>query len=630
MCGICGLATRSPDERVDRKMLARMTGVMAHRGPDSEGFHSGEGVGLGARRLSIIDLDGGHQPISNEDDTITVVCNGEIYNFRELRRELEAAGHCFRTNTDTEVLVHLYEDYGVELLKKLRGMFAFALWDSLGRTLMLARDRLGIKPLYYAEAASGLYFGSEAKSILISGSVERALNPDALKMLFSFGFVISPMALAAGVKRLPPGHYLTFRGGAMSLRRYWDPTFPSLGDFPVMREEEWAAALRAKLLETTRKHLLSDVEIGVWLSPGLDSSSVAALMSELATRPVPAFSLSFEDRECDELRDGRVLSSFPEFNLRPEQSVFRTEDFELLPKMVWHVEDVSLAGVEISRMALARLAASRVKVVLTGEGADELFGGYRWFHGDKLLRPLARLPRWLRRAMLLGPIGPRMRPGASRLHLAPAEMNMIRYHAMVAPPHWEAMAGLISPELSSRKAIQDFQLDPPPPPEFSTWHPFCQLQYYEYRIRLQDFIIRDLDRSSMAYSLEARVPFLDHEVVEFCNTIPPNLKLRRFKEKDILRRAMADRLPEEIAQRRKRGMHAPIGGWLRGKLPDFVTEVLSEKNLRATGYFNAAVVKSLLVRHRQGHGDFARQIFGVIAVQLWHDLFVKGRGLNEV
>ena len=271
MCGICGFAGRSSDERVSHEILARMTRVIAHRGPDSEGFHEGEGIGLGVRRLSIIDLDGGHQPIANEDGAITVVCNGEIYNFRELRRELEAAGHRFRTNTDTEVLVHLYEDYGVELLKKLRGMFAFALWDSPGKALMLARDRLGIKPLCYAETASGLYFGSEAKSLLISGCVERALNPEALQMLFAFGFVPSPMALAAGVKRLPPGHYLTYRGGAMSLRRYWDPTFPPLGDFPVKREDEWAGALRAKLLETTQKHLLSDVEIGVWLSPGLDS-----------------------------------------------------------------------------------------------------------------------------------------------------------------------------------------------------------------------------------------------------------------------------------------------------------------------------------------------------------------------
>lgn len=624
MCGICGVVYSDPEKPVDREMLSHMTDIMCHRGPDSHGFYIAPGIGLGIRRLSIIDLQTGDQPISSEDGTITVVCNGEIYNFEELRKELLAAGHRFKTHSDVEVIVHLYEDYGVRCLEYLRGMFGFALWDARRRRLMLARDRLGIKPLLYSLGTNGLFFGSEYKSIHVSGRIEPQIDVLAMKDLFTVGFVLAPKTLFSRIRQLLPGNYILYQDGTFSIHKYWDLHFPLIGEYkPRLSAQEWGESLRAKLEESVRIHLRSDVPVGAWLSAGVDSSSVVSLMSSLTHRPVQTFSLAFENPRFDEVSQQKILTDFEGYHLSNQKAVCTANDFKLLPKAVWHCEDPSTLGVGIARMLLSQLASKNVKVVLTGEGSDEIFGGYEWFRTDKLLRPLMKLPLSIRRFLAqLPPIKKRW-PRGSRLLGVPAEMSLARYK-QINNSNSEFDDRIFSDALR-QKLMSDgnqeemFNL----PQDFDGWHPFAQLQYFEMKVRLSNFITRNLDATSMAYSLEVRVPFLDHEFVELCNQIPPALKMRGIEEKHILRRAMRDNLPPEIHQRRKRGLSAPYGQWIRD-LPEFARGLLSMEKLDEKGYFNSSLVTDMLKQHKSGKANYGRQLMGVLGVQLWDDFFLRG------
>ena len=640
MCGICGIAFSDCNRPISRELLAAMTALMHHRGPDSRGHYLADGIGLGVCRLSIIDVDNGDQPISNEDESISLVCNGEIYNFVELREELEAGGHRFRTGSDVETIVHLYEDLGAQCVHRLRGMFAFALWDRGRRLLLLARDRLGIKPLYCAQRPEGLCFGSEIKPIILAGwggappqsnavgtPSRPRLDMGAFRDLFAFGHVLGPGTLFAGVRQLLPGHYLLCRDGQVNEHRYWQPSFPPRDHLDSNTDAQtWAQGLLEKLRETVRIHLRSDVPVGAWLSAGIDSSTIAGLASGLTDHPIRTFSLAFENPDFDEVSRQKTLDCFPQFGLRNERAQCRTEDFNLFPKAMWHCENVSSAGTELLAWILARSTAPHVKVALTGEGSDEVLGGYGWFRVDKLLRPMAGLPLPLRRLMLLGPLMPRLWPGASRVHVAPKEMNVARYQSMIGPKMPELADPLFSEEV--RRQIRDSggsEQRWATPPEFQQWHPFNQLQYYELTVRLPNYIVHQLDCVSMAHSVEARVPFLDHELVEFCARIPPSLKMRRLTEKYILRLATRGFLPREIAWRRKQPLRAPRDQWLRCKLPDFAAEMLSEKALRDKGYFHPPAVEELLRRHRSGQGQFGAHLLAVLAIQVWDELFVSGR-----
>ena len=621
MCGVCGMALLDPGRPADAEQLRRMTAIVRHRGPDSDGFHTAPGIGLGVRRLSIIDLETGDQPIASEDGSVTVVCNGEIYNYQELREELEAAGHRFRTGSDVEVIVHLWEDHGVECLGRLRGMFGLALWDTRRRQLLLARDRLGIKPMHYALGDDGLYFGSEIKSILMADRVERDVDSGAIRDLFAYSFVPGPKTLFARVRRLPAGHYLLYRAGDMSIRPYWDVSFPRAAeDGPRLSEDEWAEALLEKLVTSVRLHLRSDVPVGAWLSAGLDSSAIVALMRRLTGAPLPTFSLGFEDRQFDELGSARTLDQFPEYELSNHRAVCGARDFELLPKIVWHCEDATTSGNEVARMRLSALAAERVKTVLTGEGADELFGGYTWFRLDRLLRPLAAVPVAVRRLAAPGPLARRF-PRGSRLYLAPRDMNGARYRAMVAPLHSGLAESLFADDLRVRLAV-DSDEELVPAERLQGWQPFQQLQYWELKTRLPDFIMLKIDRASMAHSLEVRVPFLDHELVEFCARIPPSLHMRG-REKHILRCALRKVLPRSIVERPKRGLATPVDAWLSGDLPGFAEESLSRRRLLDAGYFRPDAVRSLLESHRAGRGRYGDLLLGILWIQLWDEL-VRG------
>ncbi len=625
MCGLCGVVYADSRRPVDPDMLRHMTNMMSHRGPDGEGFFVEPGVGLGFRRLSIIDLETGDQPLSNEDGSVTVVCNGEIYNYLELRRHLQEAGHRFRTKSDVEVIVHLYEDHGVHCVDFLRGMFAFALWDSRQQRLMLARDRFGIKPLAYAVTPQALYFGSEYKAILASGCVERQVDAVALRELFATGFILAPKTLLSTIRRLPAAHYLVHEQGRLVIQRYWDLQFPSIHEkTPQRSEQEWSEALRTKLEESVRLHLRSDVPLGSYLSSGIDSSAVAGLMSRESSDPVHTFSVAFEDPKFNEIGPSKILTDFAGYDLLNEITTCSTADFHLLPKVLWHREDPNLSSGGIPHMLLARLAAQRVKVVLTGEGSDEVFGGYHWYRVERLLQPFINLPLSVRRLISSIPFLKRKWSRSSRAFAAPARMGLARYTQIIDNASNQNHDDLFSVDFRhAHRSFSESETEFPLPKDFEQWGRFTQLQYLEINLRLTDYIIRTLDAASMAYGLEARVPFLDHEFVELCSGIPPALKMRGLHEKHILRQALKGALPEEILKRRKRGLSAPFWPW-QYRLPEFVVEALSESQLHTKGYFNPHSVRHMLKQHQNGHAQFGRELIGILNVQLWHDLFLQG------
>jgi asparagine synthase (glutamine-hydrolysing) len=623
MCGLCGVAWADPARPVERALLQRMADTLGHRGPDGEGFHAAAGVGLGFRRLSIIDLETGDQPIANEDGTVVVVANGEIYNFAELRAELASAGHRFRTRSDVEVIVHLYEEHGVDCLARLRGMFAFALWDATRRRLLLARDRVGIKPLLYARTPDGLWFASELKAILAGGCVERRLDARALRELLRFSFVRAPRTLFDSVRQVMPGHYLLYERGALREHAYWDLRFPDARE-PAPRED-WPAALRAKLDESVRLHLRSDVPVGTWLSAGLDSSSVACLMRGARETPIPAFTLGFEHPRYDELAGQRILSDFPAYGLESHRALCTAKDFERLRTAVWHAEDPQAVGLEIPRLVLSELTARHVKVALSGEGADEALGGYPWFRTEALLRMLPWLPFGVRARLARIPAVRRRWPRVARLLTAPAEMSLARYRQTIDTTNRTFDERLLSGSLRQTLAEAGDESEALAMPDgFARWHWLSQLQYLEARVRLPNFVTRLLDSLSMAYGLEVRVPFLDHELLELCARIPPDWKMRGLREKYVLRRAMERDLPPEIAWRKKRGLAAPFREWMR-ELPDFAADLLTRDALRARGYFEPEAVAAQVDEHRSRRADHAKTLLGVLAVQLWDDLFLSAR-----
>ncbi len=625
MCGLCGVVYSDPQRPVDGDMLRRMTDMLFHRGPDGDGYFVEPGVGLGFRRLSIIDLSTGDQPISNEDGSVTVVCNGEIYNYQELRRNLQSAGHRFRSCSDVEVIVHLYEDHGVGCVDLLRGMFSCAIWDAGHRRLMLARDRFGIKPLCYAITADALFFGSELKAILASGCLGRQVDAGAMKELFSVGFILAPKTLLRAVRRLPPAHYLLYENGRSTIRRYWDLSFPAVGETgPRRSDREWADAVGDKLGESVRLHLRSDVPLGSYLSSGIDSSAVAGLMSRRGPDPVRTFSVAFEDPGYDEIGPNKILAGYPGYDLLNQTTTCTTADFDLLPKVIWHREDPNLSAGCIPHMLLAELAAQQVKVVLTGEGSDEIFGGYRWYRFEKLFQPFANLPLSARRLIASIPLLSKKWSRASRAFAAPSGMDLARYTRIIDNAPGRNNENLFSESLRDTQRLlpgteQPLRL----PEEFDRWSRFAQLQYLEINSRLPDYVTRSLDAASMAYGLEARVPFLDHELVELCARVPPELKMRGLREKHILRQALQGTLPAEILQRRKRGLSAPYWPWQPG-LPEFVEDALSESQLHSKGYFNAKQVRHMLEQHQNGREHFGKELLGVLSVQLWDDLFVRG------
>lgn len=627
MCGIYGIAGLDWNPSLDREVLAGMGRVIVHRGPDDEGHYYNGGVGLGMRRLSIIDLEGGHQPIANEDETIWVVCNGEIYNFKELRDDLEKKGHHFRTHSDTEVIVHLYEDLGVDLFKRLRGMFAIAVWDAQRKRLVLARDRLGKKPLYVVRLPSRLLFASEIKSILADHTVSRELNYSALNEYLALGYVPAPMTLFKGIEKLLPGHYLICERDQISQHCYWDLDPETVDHLP---EEEWVERVREKLLESTRIRLISDVPLGAFLSGGIDSSAIVAAMARMTDQPVKTYSIGFEGEDSfyNELPYASIVARA--FDTDHHEIVVRPDAAELLPKLIWHMDEPIADSAFITTYLVSRLAAQSVKVILSGVGGDELFGGYRRYLGDAFGRYYRLLPRRLRQNWLPSILAklPKDRHSswknlfryaeafAKSANLSSSERYLsyvTLFTADAAAELWNHGSNGVRPTSS---AMQSYFT------RCTGAENLNQCIYVDLKTSLADDLLALTDKMTMAMSLECRAPFMDHELVELAARMPADLKVRGFTMKYVLKKAVQPWLPAEILNRKKRGFGAPMGAWLRRDLKLLVQETLSERQVKKRGLFQWPVVKQLIQKHDSKQGDYTDHLLALINLELWFRQFM--------
>jgi asparagine synthase (glutamine-hydrolysing) len=621
MCGICGLvsAERAPD--IDA--VARMSGRLVHRGPDDDGLFCEGAVALAARRLSIIDLAGGHQPIASEDGSCVVVQNGEIYNYRELKRELGARGHRFATGCDTEVLVHGYEEWGEAFVERLRGMFAIALWDKRRERLLLARDRFGIKPLYYRHVDGGLSFASELKAMLEQPGFSREIDPQAVSAYLAFNSIPAPLTIFKEARKLPPGHLLAWEGGEVALRRYARPgPAPAPAPAPEVRggsADALAAELREVLDDSVRAHLVADVPVGVLLSGGVDSGGLAALASRHVDEPLRTFSIGFEEQGFDELSRARLVAE--RYGTDHHELVLRPDAVELFPKLVESFDEPFGDSSALPTYLVSELAVGEVKVALSGEGGDELFGGYYTYVADLLARRVGRL------AALARPLAEALpsrtdRVGfdykAKRFARAAALPPLERHHGWKEIFSAQARAELAGPDASAWDPLDLYRERYA---ETAGAAPLARMQDVDLGIYLVDDLLVKTDRLSMAHSLELRVPFLDPKVAEFAFSLPTKLKVRGLGKKRLLRQALAPLLPREIVHGRKQGFSIPIAAWLRGPLEPFAREVLAPSALARQGLLDPAAVTPLLNRHKAGQEDLSRQIWGLMALTLWFDRY---------
>jgi asparagine synthase (glutamine-hydrolysing) len=612
VCGICGIASTSA---LDPKRLAAMSATLVHRGPDSTGEHVSRGVGLAACRLSIIDLETGDQPIANEDGSCHVVQNGEIYNYRELRHELQRAGHRFVTQGDTEVLVHAYEQWGTGFAARLRGMFAIAIWDDARRRLVLARDRYGIKPLYYRDRDGELAFASELRA-LPRGEIDL----DALEAFLAFNAIPAPLTIFRETRKLPPGHVLVWKDGAVTLERYARPGPVQAEATRRDEEAELLEELRARLRDSVRAHLVSDVPVGVLLSGGVDSAALAAFAAQESAEPLRTFTIGFEERSFDETADARAVAErystdHHELRVRPEAAL-------LLPILADAFDEPFADSSALPTYLVSQLAARHVKVALSGEGGDELFGGYYTYAADLLADRLAPMARAAR------PLVERL-PSSSRkasfdyrakrfvraAHLPPLE----RHHG------WREIFGADArAELTGRRSAFDpVDVYRARYAETAGAEELARLQDVDFGIYLVDDLLVKTDRASMAHSLEVRVPFLDPLVTTFAFALGTHHKVRGLAKKVLLRKAVAPLLPEQIVRGRKRGFSIPAAAWLRGELEPFARETLSASTLRRQGFLDPEAVGGVLDAHTSGREDLSRQLWGLLSFTLWYERHVE-------
>jgi asparagine synthase (glutamine-hydrolysing) len=612
VCGICGIA--AAPGAVDPERLARMSATLEHRGPDAEGTHVGGGIGLAARRLAIIDLTGGDQPIANEDGTVVVVQNGEIYNHLELRGELERAGHRFATRCDTEVLVHGYEEWGQRLWERLRGMFAVAVHDGRSRSVVLARDPFGIKPLYYRDSSGELSFASELDA-LPRGEIDL----DALEAFLTFNVIPAPLSIYRETRKLPAGHTLTWSAGTTTLTRYARPG--PLAPRSGTDEAELAEECRARLRDSVRAHLIADVPVGVLLSGGVDSGVLAALAAEESADAVRTFSIGFEESSFDELAGARAVSR--RYATQHRELVLRPDAALLLPALADAFDEPFADSSALPTYLVSRLAAAEVKVALSGEGGDELFGGYYTYVADRLAERIGPAVSLVRPAIELLPSSTRKasfdykaKRFARSAHLPPLE----RHHG------WkEIFAPDARAELTGHRSSYDpVDLLRARFGETEGHDPLARLQDVDFGVYLVDDLLVKTDRASMAWSLEARVPFMDPVVASFAFSLPARHKVRGLQKKRLLRKAAEPLLPAEVVHGRKRGFSIPAAAWLRGDLLPFARETLSPDNLRRQGFLQPEVVGRLLDDHAAGREDLSRQLWGLLAFTLWHERHVQG------
>ena len=623
MCGIAGFVDApevtlpfGEDSANQRTALAhRMCDVIRHRGPDDEGVFVDAAAALGMRRLSIIDLSTGHQPIPNEDQTVWVVFNGEIYNYRELRRELEAHGHRFRTASDTETIVHAYEQWGTGAIARLRGMFGIALWDARTRTLLLARDRVGIKPLHYALAGGRLYFGSEIKSLLASTEVQRDLDLDALDHYLSFLYTPPDRAIFRSVRKLPPGHLLTWHDGRLTVERYWQQ--PARESYRGT-ETEAATELRTVLSDAVRSHLVSDVPLGAFLSGGLDSSLVVGLMAEASGHRVKTFSIGFDEPAYDELQHARAVASH--FGTEHHELVVEPDALSILDRLIAHFDEPFADASAIPTWYVSEMARRHVTVVLSGDGGDEMFGGYdRYLPHPRVAQFDRYSPRALRGVAALA---------AARLPHGARGKNFLRHVSRDERGRYLDAVRYFSADekaaLLERDIVQ--QLDPVDPESrmasrFDRYAALpwpAQMMRFDTETYLPEDVLTKVDRMSMAHSIESRVPLLDNAVIDFASTLPARMKIRDGRRKHILKEAAATILPRHIVDRPKQGFAVPLAAWFRGRLPEIFSETLLSPTALQRGYFQARFVRRLVDEHVSGRRDHGLRLWQLLVFECWH------------
>lgn len=626
MCGICGIAWTNDRQPPSPETLDRMTDVLAHRGPDDRGTYWDEGAALGFRRLAIIDLSGGRQPMSNEDGTIWVVFNGEIYNFQGLRNRLEGRGHQLRTASDTEVLVHLYEDDGPEFVQRLRGMFAIAIWDRREKKLVLARDRLGVKPLVYRLDPGRIAFASELKSLLELPGVPRELDASALDHYLALQYVPHPRTIFRGMHKLPPAHYAVWRDGRLTLTRYWriDPHL----EVPLS-DAEYRERLRDTLSEATRLRMISDVPIGAFLSGGIDSTITVGLMQRAATEPVRTFSIGFPSADFDERHYAREAAKH--LGTQHHEFVVEAKSLEVLPRLVWHYDEPFADSSAIPTYYVAQMTREHVTVALTGDAGDELFAGYPRYAAAKLAGWFDRLPRELR-SLVTAPFWQRLPvPRSQRSRLR----QLKRWAATLGdPPERRCVrwVSIFDEPLRAELYTEDFvkRLDEADPIQFlldlfaasrkrDLVTRSCYVDLLSY---LPCDLLTKVDIASMAHALECRSPFLDHHVVELAMQMPVALKMRGLRGKQILKDVFSDLLPRSIQRRGKMGFGVPLAQWFRGELSGYVREVLLDGSTRRRGYFRPEVVERLIVDHQSGRWDHSYRIWALLFFELWHRAFL--------
>ena len=625
MCGICGIYNLD-GRPVDRNLLARMNSTLAHRGPDDEGYYVDESIGLGHRRLSIIDLNTGRQPIFNEDGTKVIIFNGEIYNFSDIKKELEKAGHQFRTKTDTEVIVHGYEQWGTDCVSHLRGMFAFAIWDKRKKSVFLARDRLGKKPLYYFVDGKRLLFASELKAILEDEAVPREINLEGLSDYLSFGYVPAPKTIFKKISKLLPGHILLYKNSDLLLRKYWDLQFNPKQDVPI---GQYCDAILETLKESVKMRLVSDVPLGAFLSGGIDSSAVVALMASLKKEPVITNSIGFTEKEFNEL--GYAKETAKVFKTDHREYVVSPDAVEIVRKLSWHFDEPFADSSAIPTYYVSKMTRQSVTVALSGDGGDENFGGYRRYYFDRLENEIRNfIPQPIRR-YLIGNIA-RLYPKADWLpQIFRAKTLLTDVSRDPVFGYFNSMS-LFRPGMKSKVLcphVSGVLRDYDSMDVFRTYYdqsdtddPLSRTQYIDFKTYLVDDILTKVDRASMANSLEVRVPLLDHKFVELVAQIPSNLKLNGRTSKYIFRKALAGILPDGIMERKKWGFGIPVGKWLRKEIRETAEETLFNQRSEAKDFFNQKYVRWLWKQHLSGMRDFTQPLWSLLMFQLWADRFM--------
>jgi asparagine synthase (glutamine-hydrolysing) len=621
MCGICGIFDSGTMDPMPRHLVEQMNDTLCHRGPDDEGIFVGPGIGLGHRRLSIIDLASGHQPLSNEDGSIWVLLNGEIYNYAELRSELLGKGHRFATNSDTEAIVHLYEEYGEDVFARLRGMFAIAVWDSRRRRLLLARDRVGKKPLFYCYAKGRVLFGSELKAIVTDLGVSRDLDTEAVCDYFSLGYVPAPKSIYKAVRKVLPGHYLEISGQGLRDRQYWDLSFAHLARHS---EQEWCEIIREELREATRVRLMSEVPLGAFLSGGVDSSAVVAMMSAASGDPPTTCSIGFAEDVYDERQYSRLIAE--QLHTKHYEEVVEPNALEVVDKLVWHYDEPFADSSAVPTYYVSKIARQHVTVALGGDGGDENFAGYRRYRFDRFEnRVRSVVPAALRRP-LFGTLGhfypplawaPRVLRGRATFQSL-ARSPVEGYFNSVSIFRPDEKARVLDPDFKSTlngydscDVLQQYY------DRADTSDPLARIQYVDIKTYLTDDILTKVDRASMAVSLEVRAPLLDHKLMERMATMPSGLKLRGGEGKYLFKKAMEPVLPRQVLQRRKQGFCIPVDRWFRRELREFAQEAIFSAS---AGILNLGYVTRIWQDHQNNTANRAAHLWSLLMFAKWEQV----------